>query len=129
MSRDHSPCCRPGLPAYATAAEHATFTLVGLPAKATTLQVWRTHWAFGAPGDITSEFELQAPVTVVGGRFSLQIDVDSIYTVTTITTGNKGSVPVPPPSPSVFPDAHIDNFNSCKQSAEAPYWADQNGCD
>jgi len=126
MSRDHSPCCRPGLPAFDVAAEDATFTLVGAPAKATTLRLWRTHWSFGAPGDVTEEFIEQAPIAVVGGKFTLTVEPDSIYTVTTLTTGNKGTFAAPPP-PALFPAAHVDDFSACAPSAEAPYFQDQNG--
>ena len=126
MTRDHSPCCRPGLPAFSTAPEQATFHLAGAPAKATTLQVWRTHWSFGAPGDRTTEFELQTSITVAGGAFSILIEQDSVYTITTLTTGNKGIFAEPPPH-AVFPTTHVDDFESCAASAEAPYFSDQNG--
>ena len=98
----------------------ATFTLVGAPAKAQSLQVWRTHWSFGAPGDETSEFINVGTIPVVDGTVSLELDVDSIYTLTTLTTGNKGSFPAPPPA-AVFPPAHVDDFDACKTSAEPPY--------
>jgi hypothetical protein len=126
MSRDHSPCCRPSLPPFAAEAEVATFTLTGAPAKAQTLQLWRTHFSFGAPGDETSEFMEQTPIQVVGGKFSLLIEVDTLYTVTTLTTGQKGSFPAPP-APATFPASHVDDFNSCAQSSEAAYFSDQNG--
>lgn len=126
MSRDHSPCCRPGLPAFDVAAEDATFTLVGAPAKATTLRLWRTHWSFGAPGDVTEEFIEQPPITVVGGRFTLTIEPDSLYTVSTITTAAKG-VFAPPPAPALFPPSYVNDFAACAPSAEAPYFSDQNG--
>lgn len=122
MSRDHSPCCRPGLPAYFTGPENATFTLVGAPAKAQSLQLWRTHWSFGAPGDETSEFINVGAIPVVAGKVTIALEVDSIYTLTTLTTGNKGTFPAPPP-PAVFPAVHVDNFDACKTSAEPPYCA------
>ena len=128
MSRDHSPCCRPALAKFSVAAETATFTLRGRPARATTLQLWRTHWSFGAPGDTTEEFVQQAPLTVAAdGTFTLLIEPDSLYTVTTLTTGNKGSFDTPMPPPALFPPTYANNFSACQPSAEAPYFSDQNG--
>ena len=126
MSRDHSSCVRPGLPAYDTSAELATFTLSGDLASVTSLQLWYTHWAY-YPGDKTVEFELQAPVQVVNGKFTLNITVDSLYTLTTLTTGNKGSFGAPPPTPVLFPSAHTDDFENCPISSEGAFFTDQNG--
>ena len=88
--------------------------------------MFKTHWAFW-PGDKTVEFERQPDVVVAAdGTFTLQIDEDSIYSLSTLTTAAKGTVPTPPP-PSLFPTAHVDNFDACPLSSEAAYFADQNG--
>lgn len=50
------------------------------------------------------------PSQVSNGTFSLDLDVDEVYTVTTITTGYKGSYPEPPPS-APFPKKYTDDFN------------------
>jgi len=126
MSRDHSPCCRPTLDPFEVSAENATFSLAGGLAAHTTLQLWRTHWSFGRPGDTTSEFERMPPITVKDGRFSLLLEPDSLYTVTTITTGNKGSFEAPPP-PASFPPSFRDDFSDCAPSSEGKFWSDQNG--
>ena len=126
MSHDHSSCVRPGLPGYETSNELATFTLSGALASVTQLQLWYTHWAY-YPGDETVEFVKLAPVSVVGGVFSLNITVDSLYTLTTLTTGSKGSFGAPPPVPTLFPTAHTDDFESCPISSEGAYFTDQNG--
>lgn len=47
---------------------------------------------------------------VSNGSFSLDLDVDEVYTVTTIITGYKGSHPEPPPS-APFPKKYADDFN------------------
>ena len=125
FSRDRSSCVRPGLPAYATAAEVATFTLAGSLASTTSLHLWYTHFAY-LPGDVTSEFVYQGTVPVVGGTFTLNVTVDSLYTLTTLATGNKGSFPVPPKAVN-FPAVWKDNFDSCPLSSEAALFADQNG--
>ena len=128
MSRDHSPCCRPALAKFSVAAESATFTLRGRPARATTLQLWRTHWSFGAPGDATEEFIQQAPLSVAAdGTFTLLIEPDSLYTVTTLTTGHKGGFDTPVPPQALFPAQYVNNFTACAPSTEAPFFSDQNG--
>jgi galactosylceramidase len=126
MSRDHSPCCRPSLANFSVAAENATFTLVGAPARAASLFLWRTHWSFGAPGDATSEFERQPALPVVGGKVTLLIEPDSVYTLTTLPGGEKGSFPAPPP-PAAFPAAFADDFEACAPGSEGRFWSDQNG--
>lgn len=126
MSRNHSSCVRPGLPDYPTSDETATFTLTGALARVSSLHLWSTHWA-QYNGDVTHEFEKQADVPVVGGVFTLPITVDSIYTLTTMSGGGKGVPSAPPPTPFVFPTAHVDNFDACRVSSEANYFADQNG--
>jgi galactosylceramidase len=115
MSLDHSPCCRPSLANFSVAAENATFTLVGAPARAASLFLWRTHWSFGAPGDATSEFERQPALPVVGGRVTLLVEPDSVYTLTTLPGGEKGSFP-PPPPPAGFPAAFADDFEASDQN-------------
>ena len=53
------------------------------------VQVWYTHWAY-YPGDKSVEFAKQTPITVgADGTFSLPIAVDSITTISTVTTANK----------------------------------------
>lgn len=130
MSRNHSSCVRPGLPNYVTEPETAVFTLTGgLAAKfaGKTLQLWFTHWAW-APGDTTQEFERQADVAVgADGSFSVTMPVDSIATVSTVTTAVKGSFAAPPPPPTLFPAAHTDDFEACAPSSEGGLFTDQNG--
>jgi hypothetical protein len=125
LSRNHSSCVRPYLPSYESAPETATFTLGGALASVTQLNLWVTHWAH-FPGDTTSEFQKMTPVQVVGGKFTLSITVDSIYTLTTVTTAAKGDYGVPP-VPVLFPTAYTDDFESCTISSEGAYFADQNG--
>ena len=127
MSFNRSACVRPG-PVNTTepVAELATFTLSGSLAAVTSLYVWHTHWA-AYDGDKTVEFESLPSIPVVNGRFSLNISVDSVYTLTTVASGSKGSFGPPPPPPTLFPAAHTDDFNDCPVPSEAPYFSDQNG--
>jgi len=128
MSSEHSSCVRPHLAPYPTSSEEATFQLAGhLLGKVTQLFVWYTHFAYYA-GDTTVEFEQLAPIAVSpSGTFTINITVDSLYTLTTVATGSKGSPASTPPPPTLFPPIWTDDFNSCPISSEAAYFADQNG--
>lgn len=50
---------------------------------------------------------------VIDGSFSIELDVDEVYTFTTITNGQRGSFPDPPPS-APFPKSYKDDFDVCK---------------
>lgn len=52
-------------------------------------------------------------VQVVDGLFTISLGEDEVYTFTTITSGQKGSYPDPPPS-ARFPNAYKDDFNQRK---------------
>lgn len=127
MSRNHSACVRGSLAAEDIVPETATFTLDGnLSPRISQLYVWYSHWAY-YNGDETVEFQQLQPVAVVGGSFTINITVDSMYTLTTLPVGGKGSFASPPPPPSLFPAAHTDNFEACAIPLEANYFSDQNG--
>lgn len=40
----------------------------------------------------------------------MKLDVDELYTITTVTTGHKGFYPDPPDS-ALFPKKYFDDFN------------------
>uniref|UniRef100_A0A8C8HZH2 Galactocerebrosidase n=1 Tax=Oncorhynchus tshawytscha TaxID=74940 RepID=A0A8C8HZH2_ONCTS len=64
---------------------------------------------------------------IYDGSFTLSLDVDAVYTLTTISTGQKGTYPDPPAS-GPFPKVYFDDFNVANPSfSEAPYFADQTG--
>ena len=127
MSHDGSACVRPGLAPFLAATETATFTLGGGLAGVTVLQLWRTHWAGSdADPEPTVEFQRLPPVAVIGGIFTLNLTADSMYTLTTLTSGGKGAFGTPPP-PVLFPATHTDDFEACVITSEAPYFSDQSG--
>jgi galactosylceramidase len=129
MTPDHSPCVRWHVFDFTTEAENATFQLVGGPARVTQLQLFRTHFSFdvGNSGDEgTSYFEKLSPINIINGAFTLLIEPDTLYTLSTLTTGQKGNFPTPPP-PAFFPPAHIDDFDTCVPPGRAQYFLDQSG--
>ncbi|EMP39413.1 Galactocerebrosidase [Chelonia mydas] len=61
------------------------------------------------------------------GMFSLNLDVDEVYTLTTLMRGWKGTYPDPPQS-KPFPSNYKDDFNIRNPPfSEAPNFADQTG--
>ncbi|KAJ7404701.1 Galactocerebrosidase [Willisornis vidua] len=61
------------------------------------------------------------------GRFSIDLDVDEVYTLTTLKTGQKCVYEEPPP-PQPFPSNYKDDFNIRNPPfSEAPNFADQTG--
>uniref|UniRef100_A0A7M4EEP3 Galactocerebrosidase n=1 Tax=Crocodylus porosus TaxID=8502 RepID=A0A7M4EEP3_CROPO len=64
---------------------------------------------------------------VFEGTFTLNLDVDEVYTLTTLKTGQKHMYREPPPS-QPFPSNYKDDFNIRNPAfSEAPNFADQTG--
>lgn len=72
------------------------------------------RWA-EAPGLTTVLFLSQ--LLDSGGSFTLELQEDELFTLTTLTSGRKGSFP-PPPKSQRFPSVYEDNFNIGKSL----YW-------
>uniref|UniRef100_A0A3P9LK04 Galactocerebrosidase n=1 Tax=Oryzias latipes TaxID=8090 RepID=A0A3P9LK04_ORYLA len=125
MTHDHSACIRPPLPAFNLTSQTATFNLRGSFASIKELQVWRSQFNFKTQKP--SFFEKLTAVKLVNGSFTLDLAEDEVYTLTTVTTGRKGSYADPPPS-ARFPKAYKDNFDvQDPPFSEAPNFADQTG--
>lgn len=60
-----------------------------------------------------------SPAQLLDGSFTLSLAEDEVYTLTTVTTGQKGSFAAPPPS-QPFPKNYKDNFNVCKYCSSTP---------
>uniref|UniRef100_A0A8C2H4F8 Galactocerebrosidase n=1 Tax=Cyprinus carpio TaxID=7962 RepID=A0A8C2H4F8_CYPCA len=74
-------------------------------------------------------FILRCPCySVTEGSFSIELDVDEVYTFTTVRNGQRGSYPDPPPS-APFPKSYKDDFDVSGHPyfSEAPNFADQTG--
>nr|XP_046269453.1 galactocerebrosidase isoform X2 [Scatophagus argus] len=125
MTHNHSVCIRPPLPPFSVTSQNATFQLNGSFASINELQVWRSQFNFKTKQP--SFFEKMTPLKLLDGSFTLSLAEDEVYTLTTITTGRKGSYPDPPPS-ARFPKVYKDNFNVQNPPfSEAPDFADQTG--
>ncbi|XP_040457220.1 galactocerebrosidase isoform X1 [Falco naumanni] len=125
MTHNHSQCIRPPLPQFDVKPQRATFYLKGSFYMVETLQVW--HSRLGFESGNTSLFQQLCPVKVWKGSFSLDLNVDEVYTLTTLKTGQKCGCPKPPP-PHPFPSNYKDDFNIRNPPfSEAPNFADQTG--
>ncbi|KAL2303857.1 hypothetical protein Nmel_009138 [Mimus melanotis] len=152
MSHNHSKCIRPPLPNFSVIPQRATFYLRGSFCMVETLQVWHSRLDFESGK--SSLFQQLHPVKrifftsatwvfchlvvnfcslsflqfqVWKGRFSLDLNVDEVYTLTTLKTGWKCEFPEPPP-PQPFPSNYRDDFNIRNPPfSEAPNFADQTG--
>ncbi|XP_056666565.1 galactocerebrosidase-like isoform X2 [Monodelphis domestica] len=72
-------------------------------------------------------FRHLSPLQITDGTVTLQLGLDEVYTLTTITTGHKGWHPTPPES-QPFPIKFKDDFNVGDQCfSAAPHFADQAG--
>jgi len=104
-----------------------TFQLTGGLQQHRNLQVWYSQ--LSDKTDTSTLFVKRNPITPDGqGRFTLQLGIDEIYTISTITTARKGSYPAPPaqkPFSSLLP--YSDNFDSYPLDSEAHYFMDQTG--
>ncbi|XP_068398035.1 galactocerebrosidase isoform X2 [Eschrichtius robustus] len=126
MSHKHSMCIRPLLPYFNVSQQFATFILKGSFSKIPELQVWYTK--LGKPSERFLFKQLDSLWLLdSGGRFTLDLQEDGLLTLTTLSTGSKGSHPLPPRS-QPFPRVYKDDFNvDYPFFSEAPNFADQTG--
>ncbi|XP_070449763.1 galactocerebrosidase isoform X2 [Equus przewalskii] len=119
MSHKQSKCIRPFLPYFNVSRQYATFILKGSFSEIPGLQVWYTK--LGKPSERFLFKQLDSLWLPDGSdSFTLELQADELFTLTTLTAGTKGSYPVPPRS-QPFPRIYKDDFNV------APNFADQTG--
>ncbi|XP_004398149.1 PREDICTED: galactocerebrosidase isoform X2 [Odobenus rosmarus divergens] len=126
MSHKHSKCIRPFLPYFNVSHQFATFVLKGSFSEIPELQVWYTK--LGKPSTRFLFKQLDSLWLLdSSGTFSLELQEDELFTLTTLTTGGKGSYPLPPKS-QPFPRIYKDDFDvDYPFFSEAPNFADQTG--
>ncbi|XP_013372684.1 PREDICTED: galactocerebrosidase isoform X2 [Chinchilla lanigera] len=97
-------------------------TMSGIPE----LQMWYTK--LGEPSERVLFKQLDSLWLLdSNGTFTLELQEDELFTLTTLPTGRKGSYPLPPKS-QPFPPVYKDNFNvDYPFFSEAPNFADQTG--
>ncbi|XP_062974014.1 galactocerebrosidase isoform X2 [Elgaria multicarinata webbii] len=125
MTHSHSKCIRPPLLPFSVSPQKASFHLKGSFSKLKSLQMWYSKLEFTSAN--TTLFESLGPKNVSEGVLTLNLGLDEVYTLTTLTTGHKKPFPDPPPSQS-FPSNYKDDFNiRGPPFSEAPNFADQTG--
>lgn len=105
----------------ATAAQTVDVTVSG-GLKTDVVHVWSTDLGSSNTAD---HFVRQADVTPVGGRYSLTLQPNRIYSVTTTTGQAKGTATSPQPSALALP--YSDDFESYAVRREAKYFSDMQG--
>ncbi|CAL1533497.1 unnamed protein product [Lymnaea stagnalis] len=126
MSHDHSECIRPSLPWFNVEPEEVTLTLNGSFAHITEMNVWYSKLGFGNEENTTVFFKKLDNIKFVNGQAKLSLQLDEVYTLTTLKKGQKGSYPDPPP-PKPFPLPYKDDFESYSLYQEPFNLAQQSG--
>ena len=126
MSHDKSVCARGNNPAYETKDEEVVLVLQGafLEAAGSSLRLWYSNLTEGNGSEQLFVKKTDVPVQS-GGRVSIMVHPEEIYTLTTLTTGGKGNHTVPPASPLSLP--YHQDFDSEVAPAPARLWYDQMG--
>lgn len=124
MSHDHSVCIRPKLPPFEVVLQTMKILLMGSFANITQMNLWYSKLRFD--GQNNTMFLRQDPVTFVNGTATLSLGLDEVYTLTTLSGGQKGQYPTPPPS-KPFPLPYFDDFESYDPVEEPFYLAQQTG--
>ncbi|XP_028011640.2 galactocerebrosidase isoform X1 [Eptesicus fuscus] len=126
MSHKHSKCIRPLLPYFNVSHQIATFFLQGSFSEIPELQVWYTKLGKSSERFLFKQLD-SLWLLDSSGSFTVELQEDELFTLTTLTTGSKGSYP-PPPKSQPFPPIYTDDFNvEYPFFSEAPNFADQTG--
>jgi galactosylceramidase len=104
-----------------TATQTLQLMLTSSLAEHKNLSLWRTTQ--------TEAFEELAPlqVTATSGAFTLTVDPNAVYTISSTTGQRKGGFPTPPPASAPFPFPYKDSFDASPDESLPRYFADQAG--
>ncbi|WP_410631525.1 ricin-type beta-trefoil lectin domain protein [Amycolatopsis sp. cmx-4-83] len=105
----------------ATAAQTVNVTASG-GLNTGTVHVWSTDLGSSNPADY---FVKQADITPASGTYSLTLQPNRIYTVTTTTGQGKGTASSPPAGNLALP--YSDNFDGYPSRSAAKYFSDMQG--
>jgi hypothetical protein len=103
----------------ATVNQTLNFTVVG-GLSTGTVHVWHTN--------STTSFEQLLDITPTNGTFSITVEPNALYTLTTTTGQSKGTISGSIPASAPFPATYSDNFDSYSVGETNPkYISPQNG--
>jgi hypothetical protein len=105
----------------ASAAQTQTFTVTG-GLSTGTVHVWTTNLGSGNPADSLVH---STDITPSNGSFTLTLQPNSIYSLTTTTGQGKGTATSPAPSAMALP--YSDTFDGYGTGTEAKYLSDMQG--
>jgi len=121
MTKEISGCVHEDAPATNITGEYVSFRLTGAFADITSLYVWQSQ--FDQPS--TQWFMYEGEWKVDNGVITLNLQPNTLWTLTTVK-GAKGNH-TNPPSPAPFPFPYADNFDAHRLNSQAPYFTDQSG--
>uniref|UniRef100_A0A0B7BI09 galactosylceramidase n=1 Tax=Arion vulgaris TaxID=1028688 RepID=A0A0B7BI09_9EUPU len=124
MSHDHSICIRPELPAYTVTDQVVIFNFAGAFENITELYLWYSMLTFD--NSTPTHFQSLGTIAVSNGQLTLIVEVDHVYTLTTVSDGQHGQHDPPPPS-APFPLPFVETFEEYPLSAEPYLLAPQQG--
>lgn len=103
-------------------AQNVTLNFKGSMASVTSLNLWQSK----IRGNQSTYLKYIGVIKVNNGQLTLSLDVNSIYTLTSLATGKKGDAGKIPESKS-FPIPYEDNFDSYPDDGEAFHFTQQVG--
>jgi len=117
MTHEHSKCIRPALLPYIVQPQNITLSLGGSFINITQLNVWYSK--LGSNEVLFKNRGVIKGTKVDGGyhQFNLTLGLDEVFTLTTLTSGQKGDAPVAP-APRPFPLPYEDNFDKYPEFSE-----------
>jgi len=135
MSHKNSGCARGNNPVVNIVTEKIVLDLKGkllTAAKAKGLHVWYSNMASGQAEGVnppdSQVFQKRATLPVSDdGSVTITVNVEEMYTITTIATGSKGSHPSQSKPNTPFPIPFTQDFDLENVSAPPALWYDQMG--
>ncbi len=109
---------------YTVKPQNATFRLGGTLATTKTLYVWYSHIGENISQSIL--FQKLKDITPQNQTFSLHLEPDCIYTITTVPSGRKG-LHAKPPHTTAFPLPYADSYDAYMEYTEAFMFTPQIG--
>ncbi|XP_063446455.1 galactocerebrosidase-like [Mytilus trossulus] len=124
MTSLHSVCFYQQ-PKFNVTLQTITLQLKGSFAKIDKMALWYSR--LGYDGGQTEMMKYSGPVDVRDGQINLNLYPDMVVTLTTLTTGQKGSHQNPPQD-KPFPFPYTENFEEYNETDQPKYMAQQLGC-
>ena len=122
MTKELSGCVHEDAPDTNVTAETANFRLTGKSSTIQSLHVWQSQF----DQDQSHWFVYLGEWMLNDSVVTLDVQPNSIYTLSTIR-GGKGQSVFDPPDAAPFPFPYADNFDSLRLHSQAPYFTDQSG--